>query len=493
MNDESSPLPPFDLMAEQAVLGGVLVQNETLPDAARLVQPADFFRDAHSQLFAAMLDLGGSGCAIDLVTLSHRLGIEGLERVGGKAYIAALDDGVPRATNVAHYAQIVKQYACARELIAYARRAIETFSVDPSAVGNNAGLRFAAAVHRTVDAAHPRPPAGGLPTEGLTDAADVAAKGRAIAANGVQYVVDGIVPNYGMVGISVAYTKVGKTTFGHALGAAVATGTPFLDRAVTSVRVLEVAAEDPPEYTAWLARHLSVSSGRMTFYRQPVRFDAAGLAAITTTVREGAYGLVLVSSWQSVVAGLVTDENDNAGAVAVVEQVKVAARTSGVPWLIDAHSGEGEDQSDDADPTRALRGASAAAGAADYLLSLRYAKGPVSPRRRFSGKGRFVAFEPILIEFDPATGTYTALGDGRSVISESTWQRIVEVGILHDWASVDAIAMAIGAISDSGRVTGTGRRLVQNALRQRAGVDTKTEERRSRKTTLYRLSEQQPA
>ena len=41
--------------------------------------------------------------------------------------------------------------------------------------------------------------------------------------------------------------------------------------------------------------------------------------------------------------GLIRDENDNAGAVRVVEDVKAAARASGVPWLIDAHSGKGED------------------------------------------------------------------------------------------------------------------------------------------------------
>jgi hypothetical protein len=159
-----------------------------------------------------------------------------------------------------------------------------------------------------------------------------------------------------------------------------------------------------------------------------------------------------------------------------------------LPGLIDAHSGKGEDQSDDADPTRALRGASAAGGAADYLLSLRYAEGPFSPRRRFSGKGRFVSFEPILIDFDAATGTFTAQGDGRSAVREGTWFRIRESGVLHDWASADAIAMAIGATSIAGRVTGTGRRSVRNALRGRAGVDVKSEERRGRRTTLYRQS-----
>ena len=66
--------------------------------------------------------------------------------------------------------------------------------------------------------------------------------------------------------------------------------------------------------------------------------------------------------------------------------------------MIDAHAGKGEDQEDDADPTNAMRGASAAAGAADYMLSLRYAKGAFGTQRRLSGKGRFVNFAPITID-----------------------------------------------------------------------------------------------
>lgn len=342
--------------------------------------------------------------------------------------------------------------------------------------------------HDERDARHPAnglPPAVGLSEDGLADAVDVAAEGREIAKAGIQYRVDGIIPNYGMVGMAVAYAKVGKTTFGHALGASVASGMPFLDREVRQARVLNIAAEDPPEYTAWLARHLSVPPGRMTFYRRPVTFDAAGLSAITNTVLSGSYGFVMVSSWQAVVAGIVKDENDNAGSVAVVERVKLAARATGVPWLIDAHSGKGEDQSDGADPTRAMRGASAAAGAADFMLSLRYADGTFSSRRRLSGKGRFVSLEPMLLDYDASTGSFTSLGDGKSAATETTWQIIRETGVLRDWGSVDAIAQAIGLASDSGRISGAARRRVRDALKGR--VDTNTETRRGQQTTVYRF------
>src|SRR5262245_9574849 len=84
--------------------------------------------------------------------------------------------------------------------------------------------------------------ADGLLVDALADAVDVAAEGRAIAEAGIKYTVNGIIPAYGVLGMSVAYAKVGKTTFGQALGGSVASGRPFLDREVQQVRVLMIAA-----------------------------------------------------------------------------------------------------------------------------------------------------------------------------------------------------------------------------------------------------------
>jgi hypothetical protein len=320
----------------------------------------------------------------------------------------------------------------------------------------------------------------------LCDATVVAAEGRALAEQGVQYLVDGIVPAYGMLGMLVAFAKVGKTTLGQALGAAVANGHPFIGRATMQARVLVIAAEDPPEYTAYVARNLVTPPGAMTFYRASVILNDNGLAGITAEIHEGKYGLVLISSWQSVIRGLVRDENDNAGAVLVVEDVKAAARTGGVPWLIDAHSGKGEDQADDADPSRAMRGASAAAGAADYALWLRYADGAFGNLRRLSGKGRFVSLEPQTIAYDKDTGEFRSLGATKTATQETTWELIRKTGALTaEPKTVDAIARAVGFTGASGKVTGSGRRKVQEALRGREGVVTTVETRNGQKTTLY--------
>lgn len=327
---------------------------------------------------------------------------------------------------------------------------------------------------------------GGLDPAFLADAVDVIGEGRQIAAEGIRYTADGIIPGYGMLGMLVAYAKVGKTTLGQALAAAVAMGLLFLGRATVRARVLVIAAEDPPEYTAYLARGLTVDAGWLTFYRAPVLLNPEGLRAIGQTIVDGGYGLVLIASWQAVVRGLVKDENDNAGAVLVVETVKAFTRQTGVPWLIDAHSGKGEDQADDADPSKAMRGASGAAGAADYTLSLRYTNGAFGTQRRFSGKGRFVNFPPLTIDMDPNTGSYAVIGATKDAASDTTWRLIQDTGALDATPrSVTDIARAIGLLK-SDRLSGAVRRQVTAALRNRPGVLLSQESRRGQTVTLYR-------
>jgi AAA domain len=329
-----------------------------------------------------------------------------------------------------------------------------------------------------------------FPDEELEDAVDVAKQGRAIAEQGVPYVLDEIIPAYGMLGFLVAYTKVGKTTFGQMLAEHVAAGRPFLGRTTAATRVLVFAAEDPPEYTAWLARHLDLERGRMRFRRLPLILNEGECARICATVRRDEFGLVLIASWQAVVRGLLRDENDNAGAVNVVEAVKSAARQTGVPWLIDAHSGKGEDQAEDADPSRAMRGASSAAGSADYTLSLRYANGPFGTRRRLSGKGRFVSFPPIEMEFDPSTSFYTVTGTTRDVTAESTWRLICETGALSTAPqSITEIGRRIGIEKNGKRLSGTHRQQIADALHGRPEVGRIDETRHGQKATCYRLLE----
>jgi replicative DNA helicase len=116
---------PHNLEAERSVLGAILLHNDAFNLAAEVIDSADFFRDAHRRIFEKMIKLAERNDAIDLVTLKEELSRSSeLDEVGGPAYITALVDGVPRSTNVEHYARIIKEKAILRHLIFAANKIV---------------------------------------------------------------------------------------------------------------------------------------------------------------------------------------------------------------------------------------------------------------------------------------------------------------------------------------------------------------------------------
>lgn len=112
MTDESAL---HNLEAEQAVLGACMINAATVDVAAAVIDVADFWRDSHARIWRAILTVQSQGAAVDLVTVRDALATSGdLESVGGPAYVAVLADGVPRSTNVEHYARIVRRTSLRR-------------------------------------------------------------------------------------------------------------------------------------------------------------------------------------------------------------------------------------------------------------------------------------------------------------------------------------------------------------------------------------------
>jgi len=109
---------PNNLDAERSILGAILLDNNALNTAIEALKPDDFFIPQHRSIFIEMMALGEAQHAIDLVTLTEELHRRGeLESSGGAPYLASLVDGVPRVSNVEHYARIVKEKAMLRNLI----------------------------------------------------------------------------------------------------------------------------------------------------------------------------------------------------------------------------------------------------------------------------------------------------------------------------------------------------------------------------------------
>jgi replicative DNA helicase len=118
------PLPQ-NLEAERSILGAVLLDNHALNAAVEKLRSEDFFLPQHRRIFERMIHLGEKQQAIDTVTLMEDLTRRGeLEAAGGVAYLSQLADGLPRVTNVDHYARIVKEKSVLRNLI-YSASAIQ--------------------------------------------------------------------------------------------------------------------------------------------------------------------------------------------------------------------------------------------------------------------------------------------------------------------------------------------------------------------------------
>ena len=109
---------PCNVEAERSVLGAILLDNSAYNQAASVLTPDDFYLDSHRRIYQRITDLSDSTKPTDLVTLSEELMRNNeLEAVGGAAYVSSLTDGMPRLSNIEHYAKIVKDKALLRKLI----------------------------------------------------------------------------------------------------------------------------------------------------------------------------------------------------------------------------------------------------------------------------------------------------------------------------------------------------------------------------------------
>jgi replicative DNA helicase len=111
-------VPPHSLEAEQAVLGGLLLDNSTWDSIADRLRADDFYRRDHQLIYEAILELSGRSDPSDAVTVAEHLASKGLtDETGGLAYLAGLARDTPTAENIRAYADIVRERALLRHLI----------------------------------------------------------------------------------------------------------------------------------------------------------------------------------------------------------------------------------------------------------------------------------------------------------------------------------------------------------------------------------------
>ena len=120
-------IPPQSIEAEQAVLGSLLVNSETITKVIDMVQAEQFYRKAHQVIYAAIRDLFEKSEPVDIVTVSQVLKDQGkLESIGGRQYLTDLAMSVATTANAEYYAKTVSEKSLLRSLISAGTEIVQT-------------------------------------------------------------------------------------------------------------------------------------------------------------------------------------------------------------------------------------------------------------------------------------------------------------------------------------------------------------------------------
>src|SRR2546426_11099452 len=105
-------VPPHDLDAEMSIIGSILIDPLSIAKVLQFLHPEDFYRENNGQIYRAALDLFAAGEPIDNVTLAAQLQTKGmLDRIGGRAQLAAMPSSVPTSANIEDYGRVIKEKA----------------------------------------------------------------------------------------------------------------------------------------------------------------------------------------------------------------------------------------------------------------------------------------------------------------------------------------------------------------------------------------------
>ena len=129
-------IPPNNAEAEQACLGALLLDPDSLGTVLRYIRPEDFYLNSHAEIFSSIISLNEKGQKADLITLTDEMKLTGsLEKAGGPGYIANLTSITPSAANVEYYARIIQEMSTRRNLIRLASMVTSLAYDDTSETG----------------------------------------------------------------------------------------------------------------------------------------------------------------------------------------------------------------------------------------------------------------------------------------------------------------------------------------------------------------------
>lgn len=120
-------VPPHSVEAEQAVLGGLMIDNSEWDTVADAVLSVDFYRSEHQLIFQTMTQQSEARSPIDVVTLVEALdSLKELENAGGLDYLSELAGNARGTANIHAYTDIIRERAILRRLISVANNIADT-------------------------------------------------------------------------------------------------------------------------------------------------------------------------------------------------------------------------------------------------------------------------------------------------------------------------------------------------------------------------------
>ena len=426
------------------MLGTILLDNSRFRDAAAILTAGDFSHDGHRRIFRHMAKLMEAGRPIDPVTLTEELlRTSELETAGGVAYLSALTEGVLRATNVAHYAGIVKDRAIRCRIMRLAKSLSEGAAdigteLDTLCSSFEQGQEILSAALRSGVAAESKLPFRTAAQIAVETPARIEWVSRPWVAAGAITEVDGKIK------------AAGKTTWMLAMCRAVLDGIPFMGEPTTKGPVVYLTEQPPQSFRIALER--AELLGREDFIvlywhdvaRQP--WEVIVREAVMECGRRGAR-LLLVDTLGRF-TGIEGDGENSAGdALRAMKPLQIAA-AEGVAVVAARHERKsGGDVGDSG------RGSSAFGGAVDTILTIRRPEGRVRPTIRIiRAISRFSEVPgELTIELTETAG-YVALGDSEGLAVQEASELILKAA---PHSEADAMDLAtLCEVSGVKRTTG---------------------------------------
>ena len=370
-------LLPVALESEKAALGAVLLHAEHLATVLGYARIDDFALSSHREILRAIENLKRRQRVHDLVTVVEELGRTGkLESVGGAAYVASLIDSVPDRPKVEAYAANVHDAARARALHAAA-----TLACTAIEQGRSVDEVLSHLQQKELELSHVR-------TRGPQKLFVPAPKFITNAPDEIDWLIDGLIEK-GANGFLVAVPKGGKSWAAIDMALSLALGCDWLGFHIPNpVRVALVSREDNPSLTAWRIRHLFAGKScaapgliETNLYvnsraQSPELMldNSVQMAELLEALRQVRPRFVIFDVFNVLHCA---DENDAQEMRGVLRQLSTIQAEIGCGIGVVHHY----NKADQGSMTQRLRGSSAIAGWAEWLIGISMADEETKTRR----------------------------------------------------------------------------------------------------------------